>query len=131
MFNLNKSETINPVLSNHNDPEVCNILYWNNHYLLCKDVTYLLKKPNNHKCYPCLKCCVSFEIENALNKHLDLFNNIGRRTLHHDDYLKFDKYRYKNRVPFTMEYDFEFIIKTRNTFLLLVGYILKVIIKKY
>ena len=40
VFNLNKNKTINPVLINQNDPKGCNILYWYNHYLLCKDVSF-------------------------------------------------------------------------------------------
>ena len=62
----------------------------------------------------CLKCCVSFRTEDALNKHLDLCNtqkHICRRTFHKDNYLKFAKFHYKNRVPFAMYYDFECIIK--------------------
>ena len=43
VFNLNK-KTINPLLINHNDPEGCYILYWDNHYFLCKDVSFLLRK---------------------------------------------------------------------------------------
>ena len=43
-FNLNKNKTINPLLINHNDPRGCNILYWVNHYFLCKDVSFLLRK---------------------------------------------------------------------------------------
>ena len=73
--------------------------------LLCKDVSFLLRKSSKHKCYPCLKCCVPFQTEDALNKHLDLCNtqkHVGRRTFHHKDYLKFDKFHYKNRVPFAM-----------------------------
>ena len=35
-FNLNKNEFIYTVLINHNDPKTCIILYWDNHYLLCK-----------------------------------------------------------------------------------------------
>ena len=114
VFNLNKNKTINPVLINHNDPKGCNILYWDNHYFLCKDVSFLLRKSTRHKCYPCLKCCVSFQSEDALNKQLDLCNTqkpVGRRTFHKDEYLKFDKFHYKNRVPFAMYYDFECIIK--------------------
>ena len=112
VFNLNKNKTINPVLINHNDPKECNILYWDNHYFLCKDVSFLLRKSSNHnKCYPCLKCCVSFRTEDALKKHLEMCNNTGRRTFHKDHYLKFDKFHYKNRVPFAMYYDFECIIK--------------------
>ena len=114
MFNLNKNKTVFPVLINHNDHKACNILYWDNHYFLCKDVSFLLRTSSNHnKCYPCLKCCVSFRTEDALYKHLDLCNtqkHIGRRTFHKDDYLKFDKFHYKNRVPFAMYYDFECII---------------------
>ena len=53
VFNLNKNKTINPVLINHNDPR-CNISYWNNHYLLCKGVSFSLKSSKN-KCYPCPK----------------------------------------------------------------------------
>ena len=111
VFNLNKNKTVNPVLINHNDHKGCNILYWDNHYFLCKDVSFLLRTSSNHnKCYPCLKCCVSFSTEDALNKHLDFCNtqkHIGRRTFHKDDYLVFDKFHYKNRVPFAMYYDFE------------------------
>ena len=45
---------------------------------------------------------------------MDLCNtqkHIGRRIFHKDDYLKFDKFHYKNRVPFAIHYDFECIIK--------------------
>ena len=91
------------------------MLYWDNHYFLCKDVSFLLRTSSNHnKCYPCLKCCVSFRTEDALNKHLDLCNTqkrIGRRTFHKDDYLKFDRFHYKNKVPFAMYNDFESMIK--------------------
>ena len=59
VFNLNKNKTINPVLINHNDPKGCIILYWDNHYFLCKDVSFLLRKSSKHICYPCLKYCVS------------------------------------------------------------------------
>ena len=114
VFNLNKNKTINLVLFNHNDPERCNILYWDNHYFLCKDVSFLLRKSTRHKCYPCLKRCVSFQSEDALNKHLGLCNTqnyVGRRTFHKDEYLKFDKFHNKNTVPFAMYYDFECIIK--------------------
>ena len=105
VFNLNENKTINPVLINHNDPKGCNILYWDNHYFPCKDVSFLLRKSSKHICYPCLKCCVSFRTEDALNKHLELYNtqkHVGRRTFHKDDYRKFDKFHYKNRVPFAM-----------------------------
>ena len=118
VFNLNKNKTINPVLINHNDPKGCNILYWDNHYFLCKDVSFLLGKSSKHKCYPSLKCCVSFLTEHALKRHLDLCNAqklVGRRrTFHKDEYLKFDKFHYKNRVPFAMYYDFECIIKNKK-----------------
>ena len=78
MFNLNKNKTINPVLVNHNDPKGCNILYRDNHYPLCRDVSFLLRKSPKYKCYPCLKCCVLFLTEQALNKHLEMCNNTGR-----------------------------------------------------
>ena len=71
VLNLNKNKTINPVLINHNDTKGCKILYWDNHYLLCKDVSFLLRS-SNHKSYLCLKCCVSFRTEDALNKHLEM-----------------------------------------------------------
>ena len=117
VFNLNKNKTINPVLINHSVPKGCNILYWDNHYFLCKDVSFLLRKSSKHKCYPCLKCCVSFLTEHALIKHLDLCNtqkHVGRRTFHKDEYQKFDKFHYKNRVLFAMYYDFECIIKNKK-----------------
>ena len=44
VFNLNKDKTFNPVSINHNDHKGCNILYWDNHYFLCKDVSFLLRK---------------------------------------------------------------------------------------
>ena len=79
--------------------------------ILCIDVSFLLKKLSKHICYPCLKCCLSFRTADALNKHLDICNNTERRTFHKDEYLKFDKFHYKNRVPFAMYYDFGCIIK--------------------
>ena len=74
-------------------------------------MSFLLRKSSKHKCYPCLKCCVSFQTENASNKRLELCNNTGRRISHRDGYLKFDKFHYKNRVPFAMFYNFECVIK--------------------
>ena len=53
-------------------------------------------------------------------------NNTGRRTFHNNDYPKFDKFHYMNRVPFALYYDFECIIKTENTYPLLLVFILKV-----
>ena len=78
---------------------------------------FLLRKSTRHKCYPCLKCCVSFRTEDALNKHFELCNTqkrVGRRTFHLKDYLKFDKFHYKNRVPFAMYYYFECVIENRK-----------------
>ena len=112
----------------------CNILYWDNHYFLCKDISFLLRKSPKHKCYPYLKCCVSFRKEDALNKHLELCNtqkHIGRRTFHKDDYLKFDKFHYKNRVPFAMYYDFECMIKDGKHLPIACGLYIKVTILIY
>ena len=117
VFNLNKNKTINPVLINHNDPKGCNILYWDNHYFQCKDVSFLIRQSSKHKCYPCLNFCVSFLTEHALNKYLDSCTTqkyVGRRTFHKDEYLKFDKFHYKNRVSFAMYYDLESIIKNKK-----------------
>ena len=50
---------------------------------------------------------MSFRTEDALNKHLKMCNETGRRTFHNNDYLKLDKFRCKNRVPFAMYYDFK------------------------
>ena len=54
---------------------------------------------------------MSLRTEDALNKHLEMCNDAGRRTHHNNDYLKFDKFHCKNRVPIAMYYDFECIIK--------------------
>ena len=50
-FNLNKKRTINPVLISHNDPKGCSILYWDNHYLLCNDVKFLLRSSKKKKLF--------------------------------------------------------------------------------
>ena len=102
VINLNKIKAIDPVLINLNDLKPCNILYWDNHYLLCKAVSFLLRS-SNHKNCPCLKCCVSFRNEDALNKHLEMCNDTGRRTFHNNYYIKFDKFHYKNTVTFAMK----------------------------
>ena len=76
---------------------------------------------------------MSFQTEEALNKHLDLCNtndHIGMRTLHNDDYLKFNNFHHKNRVPFTITYDFECIIKNEKIPIIVV-YKVKVIILIY
>ena len=54
---------------------------------------------------------MSFRTEDALNKHLEMSNDTGRRTFHTNEYLNFDKFHYKNRIPFPIYYDFECIIK--------------------
>ena len=54
---------------------------------------------------------MSFRTEDASNKHLEMCNDTGRRSFHNNEYLKFDKFDYKNRIPFAMYYDFECIIK--------------------
>ena len=79
-------------------------------------MTFLLRKSTRHICYPCVKCYISFRTEDALNKHLELCNTQKHiaRTFHHKDYLKFDKFHYKNRVPFAMCYDFECVIENRR-----------------
>ena len=61
--------------------------------------------------------CVSFLTEHALNKRFNLCNtqkHVGRRIFHKDEYLIFDKFHYKNRVPFAMYYDFECVIKNKK-----------------
>ena len=48
---------------------------------------------------------------------MDLCNtqkHVGRRTFHKYEYLKFDNFHYKNRVPFAMYYDFECIIRNKK-----------------
>ena len=80
-------------------------------------MTFLLRSTTNHKCYPCLYCCVPFRTEDALNKHLELCNTqkySGRRTFHINDYLKFDEFHYNNRAAIDMYYDSECIIKDRK-----------------
>ena len=42
VFNLNK-KVINPVIIIKNDPKGCYILYWDNHCLLYKDVSILIR----------------------------------------------------------------------------------------
>ena len=80
---------------------------------------------------------MSFQTEDTLNKDLDSCNKIRRRTLHQDEYLNFDKHHCKNRVSFTITYDFEGIeilknqTRIKNIFLLLVSYIEKVNILIY
>ena len=124
-------KSLNPVLFNHNNLKECDILYWDNLYFLCGVVSFFLRSSSKFKCYSCLKCCVSFRTQSALDKHLELANtkeHVGRRTLQFEVCLKFDKYHYKNRVTFTMEYDFECKkLCKKNTFLLLAGCTLKVI----
>ena len=62
VFILNKIKTINPVLINSKG---CNILYWDNQYFLCKDVSFLLRS-SNHKFHPCLNYCVIFRTDDPL-----------------------------------------------------------------
>ena len=113
LLNLNKNKTVDPVLINHNHPKRSNILFWGG----CLNMSSLLRKTLNNKCYPRLRCFVSFRIEDELNKHLDLCNesylekDIRRRTFHKENYVKFNKLQYKNKVPFITVYDFEFIMK--------------------
>ena len=38
-------------------------------------------------------------------------NDTGGRTFHNNEYLNFDKFHYKNRIPFAMHYDFESVIE--------------------
>ena len=48
---------------------------------------------------------------------MDLCNthkHVVRRTFHKDEYLKFDKFHYKNRVPIAKYYDFEYIINNKK-----------------
>ena len=57
---------------------------------------------------------MSFRTEDALNKHLAMFNDTGRRTVHNNDYITFDKFHYKKRIPFAMFYDIDCVIKNRK-----------------
>ena len=57
---------------------------------------------------------MSLRTEYAFNKHLEMCNDTGKRTFYNNDYLKFDKFHYRNRIPFPMCYDFECVIKNRK-----------------
>ena len=68
---------------------------------------------------------MSFRTEDALKKHLEMCKDTGRKTFHSNDYLKFDKFHYKNRVPFAMYYDFEYIIVDGKYLLIACGLYVK------
>ena len=65
---------------------------------------------------------------------MDLCNtqkHVGRSTFHKDEYLKFDRFYYKNRVPFAMYYDFECKIKNKKHIPIACGLYKKVTILIY
>ena len=50
---------------------------------------------------------------------------MGRETFHEDEYLNYDRFHYKNRVPFAMYYDFKCIIKNKKHILIACGLYIK------
>lgn len=107
---------ISPIFISHHNPKGCNLLYYEGHYVLCKDISVFLNKTEKHKSYPCLNCLTSYSTQNALNNHLIECKNYdsSKVTFSKDEYLSFNKYHYKNKVPFTIYADFESWNKVLN-----------------
>ena len=105
-------KTLTPIMINHNNykssGEQVNILYYKGHYMLCKDISIFTRTSDNTT-FPCLQCMTSFSSEQALKNHLNNCqeNEAVRNTFPKEDYLKFNKWFYKNKVPFTIYCDFE------------------------
>jgi len=89
-------------------PAQANILYYQGHYILCKDVS-IFTKTSDHTNFPCLQCMTSFRTKQALNNHLVNCqqNEAVRNTFPKEDYLEYNKWHYKNKVPFVIYCDFE------------------------
>ena len=59
--------------------------------------------------YSCLNCLTSYSSEQKLENHKLMCeeHKATKITYSHNDYHKFDKWCFKNRVPFTMYCDIE------------------------
>ena len=106
--------TIKPLFICKNSPDACNLLVCTNgekwHYVLCKNISIFLKQSASKKSlYPCLKCLNSFSSENKYKRHIENCNKEMTIELKfpEEDYFKFNKFGYQNRVPFTIYGDFE------------------------
>ena len=85
-----------------------NILYYQGHFILCKDVSIFTKTSDNAN-FPCLQCMTSFRTKEEMNRHLENCqqNDAVKNTFTKEDYLVYNKWYYKNKVPFIVYCDFE------------------------
>ena len=116
VFELNDNKQIYPIKITNDNREGCNLLFYKNPYVLCKDVSIYLKNSETHTAYPCLRCFASFRTENKLEEHIEdcKENPEERAEFHKDEYLEFNKFHYKNKVPFVIYGDFEAYNKLSN-----------------
>ena len=94
--------------------DVCNILLYNNHYILIKDFNRLMfnqtkYEGKKHFCFHCLQC---FSSEAVLQKHKPdcmAFNGMQAIKMPKEKVLKFTNFHKQLKAPFAIYADFEAI----------------------
>jgi len=98
------------LFKSHLDPKGCNLFLYKHHYVLCKNVTVFIgNSKNDRHNFPCLNCLSSYRLDSALKTHQKFCLNHKEciATFPHEDYLEFNNFHFKNRVPFVLYGDFE------------------------
>ena len=90
------------------------LLYFNNHYFLIRNMERLLSKDGVKKKLFCLRCCQGFHSQLAHEKHVALCENHEaakvRMPFYDSSTLKFQDYAKTMRAPFVAYFDFESIL---------------------
>jgi len=113
VFEINDQKQLTPIIINHdyyiNQGKYCNLLYYNGHYVLCKNVSLFIANEQTHIHFPCLRCMTSYRKKEELVNHKKFCENneVGGNTFPKNDYLTYNKFYYKNKVPFTIYCDLE------------------------
>ena len=103
-----------PIIYDKNNRKGCFLLVYKGHFVLAKNINSLYRTSYTNKCFPCYNCSCSFSSEEVLIKHEDIcvYNKPTRAVFPTEEYHTFDKWHYKNPVPFAIYADFEAYNKT-------------------
>lgn len=92
-----------------------NILLYNEHYVLIKNLDKLLNEGDKHSSYHCGRCLQGFQTKEKLTSHKENCNGVGgtavRIEMSKNKYIKFENHKNQLEVPYIIIADFEAILE--------------------
>ena len=100
IFEIDEDKIIKGIIfKSHNNYKGCNLLLYKNHYVLCTNISTILRN-SNRMSYPCLNCLTSYSSEQIIENHKFICeeHKATKIIYSHNDYQIFDEWCFKNRV---------------------------------